>query len=486
MQLECLVGTGKASGYGPDSDLAGTSVVIQVNLKAVAADDPVNDPTAKDQGTSHALKVDTSGKGMDPAVSIISTTFPADDKINPLMKDVLPTIIKNYFNDNIGEFNHVFSVMNINEIADKDGFQWLKPAAFQYAVASPENATVDNSAFGVIAMVQGDSIGSDMQQAVDVRALASLPSGANSAFVISEHMVAKNMLLRSAVAVIQGSTAADFAFSTDGKSVYNVNDVVWGNFQTAKNGVISPKITANNFTMRADDTYIYVEIANAEYETSPGVTVHMNLTQQFTYSAVKAENGNYYFLPDTKGLGNPNMSANVSLSEGLQISNIVIGAVAAVAGVLAAGAAVVGALTDAISVTTDAVENTGVLDLPELQLTEQDLEEVEDMESEASISVDEGIGNSTQAQTGGMLALNKFKLVTGVLSAVAGATAAAIPVAKAVTQLDYDNLPAFDDFAANALGATGWPGLSDYRLVGASFRTSLVMALAMDAENPVA
>jgi hypothetical protein len=325
-----------------------------------------------------------------------------------------------------------------------------------------------------------------MQQAVDVRALANLPATANSAFVISETMVAQNMLLRGAISTIQGSTAADFGFSSDGLSVTNVNDLVWGNFQT-EHGVISPQIAKNNFTLRADDTYIYLEITNANYETSPGVTIHMNLTQKFTYSTVQAKNGNYVFVPDIKGFGNPTVTSNVSLSKGLQITEIVMGAVAAVAGVLCAASAIGSAMSAAADVAVDAGENAAniVMDADEIEAAAAENPEAAAGENEAGAdNADEGAAdpaNAGQVQNSGIFTSTKFRLVVGLTGAIAGATSGGIGIAKAVTAMDYDQIPAFDTFAQNCLGASVWPGLGDYKLVNASFRSSLVIALALDA-----
>lgn len=486
VQMMCVVQSGTASGAGQSGDLSGSSVVIQVNLQTVAAKDPVNDPTAKpNTGSSQALKVSTSGQGLDPAVSIISSSYP--NVTSQILIDLLDSIFKHYFNANIGEFNHVFAVMNLNSVADQDGFQWLKPTAFQYAVASPEDRSLRDSAFGLIAMVQGHPVQPTMQQAVDVRALQNLASGANSAFVISETMVAQNMLLQGAVATIQGSSKSDFGFSTDGLSVVNVNDVIWGHFQTEKNGVISPKIKKNNFTLRADDTYVYLEIANAEYETSPGVTVHMNLTQKFTYNTVQAKNGNYVFVPDITGFGNPSITANVSLSEGLQITQIVAGAVAAIAGVLVAASGIGAALSASADVAVDAGANAADIAIDASDVVEAAAENPVEAAAEnegGADAADEGAAdpeNPAQVQKCGIFTSSQFRLATGLTGAIAGAVSGSIGIAKAITGLDYDKIPAFDTFAANCLGASLWPGLSDYKLIGASFRSSLVIALALDA-----
>jgi hypothetical protein len=486
VQMTCVVQTGTATGIGQPGDLTNSSLVIQVNLKAVAATQPVNDPTAKPgTGNSQALVVDTSGKGADPAVSVISSSYPKVTSV--VLQDLLAAVFKNYFNANIGQFNHVFAVMNLNSVADKDGFQWLKPTAYQYAVAAPENGLLEQSAFGLIAMVQNHQVQPSMQQAVDVRALSNLPSGANSAFVISESMVAQNMLLNGAIATIQGSKASDFVFSADGLSVTNGNDLVWGHFKKKDGGIISPTIAKNNFVMRADDTYVYLEIANATYEPSLGVTVHMNLTQKFTYNTVKAKNGNYVFIPDIKGLGNPNMSSNVSLSEGLQITEIIIGVVAAVAGLLCAASAIGSAIADAMAVATDVGENTAnlVLDAEDIaDIIADNSEGLAEENGAGADSADEGAadpGNPALQQACGIFTSTQFRVAVGLISAIAGAAAGGIGVAKAINAMEYDDIPPFDTFAANCLGASVWPGLADYKLIGASFRSSLVIALAMDA-----
>lgn len=487
VQMICLVQSGTASGDGQNGDLTGSKVVIQVNLKTVAATDPVNDPTAKNPGSTQNLVINTSGVGLDPAVSIISSSYPNVTSV--LLKDLLDSIFKNYFNANISEFNHVFAVMNLNEVADQDGFQWLKPTAFQYAVASPEDGSIENSAFGLIAMVQNNPIQPSMQQAVDVRALSNLATGANSAFVINESMVAQNMLLPGAIATIQGSSASDFGFSSDGLSVTNTKQVTWGNFQTEDNGVISPTIAANNFVMRADDTYVYLEISNAQYETSPGVTVHMNLTQKFTYGTVKASNGNYVFVPDITGFGNPSITANVSLSKGLQITEIVMGAVAAVAGLLCAASAIGSALAASADVAVDGAANAAeiAIDAADVAEAAADAPEAVAAENEAGAeAADAGAAdpaNAGQVQKCGIFTSTQFRNITGLTGAIAGAVSGSIGIAKAVTQMDYDNIPAFNTFAANCMGATIWPGLSDYQLIAASFRSCLVMDLAMDAAS---
>lgn len=484
VQMVCTITSGTASGAGQNGDLTGASVTIQVNLKDVAATDPVNDPTSKpNTGTSRALVVNTGPVGNDPAVSIISSSYPNVSSV--LLRDLLDSIFKNYFNANISQFNNVFAVMDLNAVADKDGFQWLKPHRFSYAVATAEDGSLENSVFGLLAMIDNNEISPTMQQAVDVNALQNLATGANSAFVISETLVAQKMLFNGALSTIQGSSAADFGFSEDGLSVVNVNDVTWGNFQTS-NGIISPTISKNNFTLRADDTSVLLEIIDAQYENSPGVTVHMNITQRFTYNTVKAQNGNYVFIPDTSDLGNAQVSTTVSLSKGLQITQIVMGVVAAVAGLLCAASAVASCMAGAADVAVNAGANAAAVGMDGAAAAEQaGAAAVEEENAAGAVAADAGAAAPGQAglvQNCGLLASTQFRAATGLIGAIAGITSGSIMIAKAITEGRYNDIPAFDDFAANCMGASIWPGLTNYTLVDASFRSSLVMAVALNTK----
>jgi hypothetical protein len=483
VQMECIVGSGSASGDNQSGDLTGTSVIIQIGLQQIGAATPLNDPTAQSgTGTTQALVANTKAVGEEPAVAIIDSTYPSG--LSALLQDLLDDVFKNYFNANIGAFSHVFAVMNINEVADKQGFQWIKPNEFSYAVAAPQGQPIAQCAFGLLAMVGTNTIGPDQQYAVDTKALMNLPAGANSAFVISQNMVARNLLMNGAISIIQGSAASDFGLSADGLSVTNVNQVTWGNFQTGDN-VIRPVIAAGNFVLRADNTYVLLEITDANYEVSPGVTVHMNMTQKFTYSAVQGPTGSYYFIPDTTGLGTPQISANVSLSEGLQITSIVTGVVAAVAGLLVIGSNIASAIADAANVAVNAAANTADLVIEGEAVEEAAAANPAELAAEneqGAQDADAGAaqpGNASQVQNSGIFTSSQFRLATGLIGALSGATAGGIQCAKAIIQKNYDDIPEFNDFAANCVGASLWPSTQGYTLKSASFMDSLVLGITL-------
>ena len=175
VQMKCLVQSGAVSGLSqPDGDLKDASLIIQVKLQKVAdASKSFTDPTAKPgTGNAHIITVNTSAVGEDPAVSVLqSSQYP--NVTSELFKDLLGSIFGKYFNDNISNFPHVFSVMMLNVEAAKGDFAWLKPSDFSYAVGSSEDGKLSNSVFGVLCLTEGAKVSGGMQQAIDISALQS-------------------------------------------------------------------------------------------------------------------------------------------------------------------------------------------------------------------------------------------------------------------------------------------------------------------------
>lgn len=480
VHMACTATSGSITLGQETGDLTDAVIMIEVTLADIVSHTSAGDPTAKPgSGKPRKLVVNTNATGNGTAVTVLtSSTYPK--LTSPLLLDLILGAMSNYFNAHIGDFTHTFAIMDINEAADTEGFQWLKPTAYSYAVAEPaRGGTLDNCAFGLTAMVDGNPIDPHQEQGIDTRALSGLPDGANSAFVISEQMVAKHMLLNGAISCLQGTTAADFTFSSDGKSVVNNKSVLWGHFKT-DNGTISPRIDTGNFVLRADDTYVYVEISEATYSPSAGITVQMNLTQKFTFKLVQRTDNKYVFIPDITGLGSPDVKVNVSLSKELQITQLITGIVAAVAGVLVAVSGIGALLAAEADVAVDAGANAADIAVDGAAadaVAEANPVELNAANGAGAADADAGVAaGADQVQQGGVFTSLRFRVAVGTIGALAGLTTGGIAIAKYVVSGDYTNIPAFDDFAANCLGASKWPNTATYELKGAAFRQSLVLA----------
>lgn len=486
IQMQTAIASGTATGTGETADLAGGNLTIQFELEQVLYTGKTTpDPTAKPgSGVPKAQRFPQAGSNQ---VDVIATSFPnLDPKKAPILNDILQTIFKNYFNAHLGDIQATFHVMVINEVADKDGFQWIKPSAASYAVGGPsKNKTLSNTAFGVLSMTDGGSIGPLQEQSVDIGALVGLADGANSAFVISPEKVTRHMLLKGAITTIQGSKESDFSISDSGLNIVTANDVTWGHFKLENGSIISPQIKAGNFLMRMDGDHVHLEISNASYSPSAGITVYLNLEQDFGFKTVKRDDGKFIFIPDVKSFGNPKIHSNVEVAEWLTITEIVIGVVGGIAA-LAGGISAVADLLSAAAETTITSGTNAIIDITEDSFT--DIEGDLDEESWLKINdkpaqdTDNGIGepnNPAQVQTGSFLKSTQFRTYCGLTAAIAGLSAAGMAVAGPATSRNYDKIPPFDDFAENVLGASHFPVLENYELLGAALRTSLVASIKL-------
>jgi P-47 protein len=486
VQMQTTIASGTATGINETGDLAGGIVTIQFELEQVSfAGKMLPDPTAKPgTGVPRAQRFPQEGSSQ---VTVTATSFPKlDPKKSPILKDILQTIFQNYFNAHLTEIKATFHVMMINEVADKDGFQWLKPSAISYAVGGPsQHKTLANTAFGILAMTDGGSIGPLQEQSVDISALIGLPDGANSAFVVSPEKVVQHLLWKGAICTIQGSTESDFSISDSGLNIVTAKDVIWGHFQLTDGSIISPKIEAGNFLMRMEGDHIHLEINNASYSPTAGVTVYMNLEQDIAFNTVKRDDGKYIFIPDLKSFGKPKIHSNVVVAEWLKITEIVIGVVGGLAA-LAGGISMLADFLAAGASTTISSGTEAAVDFSEDLWADAenslDDDEWTRINKKSAQNVDDGIndpGNANQVQIGSFLKSSQFRAYCGITIGLSGLSGLGMAAAGWVVDKQYEKLPPFDNFAANVLGASQFPVLPNYELLGASLRTSLVAGIKL-------
>jgi len=486
IQMQMTIASGTGTGLNETANLAGGSLTIQLVLEQVLyTGQTTPDPTAKPgTGVPQAQRFPQANSSQ---VDVITTSFPnLNPQTAPDLKDILQTIFQNYFNAHLSDFQATFHVMMINEVAAKDSFQWLKPSAASYAVGGPsQNKTLANTAFGVLAMTDGGSIGPLQEQSVDIGALVGLADGANSAFVISPEKVTRHMLLKGAVCTIQGSKETDFSISDSGLNIVTAKDMTWGHFKLENGSIISPRIKSGDFLMRLDGDHVHLEINNAAYSPTAGITVYLNLEQNFGFKTIKRDDGKYIFIPDVKSFGNPSIHCNVQVAEWLTITEIVIGVVGGIAA-LAGGISFVADFLTAAADTVISSSTEAIVDITEDSFTEIEGELNEEswlkINTKPSEDADIGVGdpnNPAQVQSGSFLKSTQFRAYCGLTAAIAGISATGMGVAGPLTKLQYYKIPPFDDFAANVLGASQFPVLENYELLGAALRTSLVASVKL-------
>lgn len=162
-----------------------------------------------------------------PAVVII--TIVNNPLPSGIASDVLPQLLSLWFNENIAEFNHVFSVLDLSpQISASEKYAWLKPTATSYAVV--DQGSLENSIFGVLTMTGQNVPGNNHEVSPYAIPTGDDAKGADAGFLISGPNFVKNMLLSGAMAIFDTTDGSNFEIINDHETVQNTKELTWGKF----------------------------------------------------------------------------------------------------------------------------------------------------------------------------------------------------------------------------------------------------------------
>lgn len=498
----------------------------------------------------------------EPAVVIVTIK---NDKTSGIAGAVLPELLSEWFNTNIGEFNHVFSALNLSpSLSTKKNYDWMKPTGTSYAVT--DNGTLDNSVFGVLTMTQGHTSPSSHQ--VSPNAIPDRDS-ANAGFLISGTCFMKNMMLAGARTTFDNEPDTSFDVTNDGLSVTNNKELTWGRFKkddspmasvassyagqlnnnqlpdqmvadlkgryisTGEGGgywdpgievkgysahatnpgnnwyLSSPdgstqylleldssgskinmftsmvfKIKAKQFKMSLDNSYLTIQFIDLLYPESWEYDVHINYTEEVSLG-LKTLGGKQIFCFDQVV---KNMTVNVTKTQASITANIVENSIMAAIGLVAAIAPLIDGLRAAYNV-VEVTEDVGqaVVDAEGFAGAFGELSEEDQVANEAN-----GIANGAEQVNGRWPAFKNAFTATRwkVLGGIAGAIGAAVGAQQAIEAImenmakgDWEKVPAFDEFANNAIMPYSWPGVDSYDLKNAALAASLQIGLKTQTKS---
>lgn len=176
-----------------------------------------------------------------PAVAIIQIV---NNPASGIAAAVLPELLSQWFNTNIGEFNHVFAAVDLSPvIAKQTNYTWMLPTATSYAVT--DQGTLDTSIFGVLTMVQNNTPGQNHQVSP-----YAIPSGADAGFLISGPCFMKYMMLGGAQTIFNNAPATSFTISNDGLTIQNNARILFGKFHMDDNPTAS--VSDSGFSTQLD------------------------------------------------------------------------------------------------------------------------------------------------------------------------------------------------------------------------------------------
>src|SRR5256885_2711283 len=202
-----------------------------------------------------------------------------DDGINK----ALGNLLKNWFNDNLSEFNHIFATVDLNiTAAAGEGFQYLLPTTTSYAYV--EGSTEDNCILAILSMVNNHPADLTVQS---VQA-GAIPFNSRACLSMFKELFISEMILSNMIHVFTSASAGDFITTRNGSQVENKNTV---DLDTVKYGAVTYKPKMEKFTLHIDadviTVYMFVHV-----NISSGIDTYTEVTGYYHVKLVTDQNGN--------------------------------------------------------------------------------------------------------------------------------------------------------------------------------------------------
>ncbi len=215
-------------------------VTLEIQLKFLTT----SGSTAAGGGTTQALKVRAEKVDSDEPASWIGAVYKTTPGIE--VEGAVRQALPGWANAHLGDFDHVFAEVDVNEKLAKGQFQWLAPTTVSYAYT--DGATEADSILGVLCMTEGRSDSGATQQLSP----GAIPTGAEAGFLISSNRLLEKVLRPAMPKMFKGSKLEDFHMSSDGTKI-----------TLAKGADVSFKVKAKGKTVKADlqDLSVWIDVA---------------------------------------------------------------------------------------------------------------------------------------------------------------------------------------------------------------------------------
>lgn len=475
--LQCLVSAGAL--FNKDNqvihDLTDSRLTIQVNLARFHDQTKgIKDSTSVNEGKAWVLKVNSQATENSKAVIVLAgeySNIPAEDSA------VIDQLFDTYFNDNIQQFEQIFTIVMLElEAKDKD-LQWIKPSAFSYAV-QPVTAEKSHDLFGCLNRIDGKTAIDHLQQSIDMRAENYFSTDVNGLIIISKEIYTKHFLLPAALNLLKGSKAEDFAISEQGLSVYNKVPLTWGNFVVGSEEspeTVAPLIPANGLQINLQGENINLNVSGATFRPkSGGLTTTININQSMGFATVRKNANEIIFIPDLNNIKQTSINISNKVDKGTIIGEIIAGVVILIASIISG----VSAWRD-LRIIKNVASATELGE--EMIIFDRELSRINLLSEESAWST------ATVMDNGGMVPVslpmfNSLAVGQSVVANFSLESVSATNLVKAAFNEEYASISTFEQFVHNFTSTNSLPNSKIAKIQSAQFADSLVIGVKLANE----
>ncbi|PIG95165.1 TULIP family P47-like protein [Gloeocapsopsis sp. IPPAS B-1203] len=322
--LSIPIPTGTMTSGTKSYPLDGSQVYISVNLKYVPQKQGSNALKASDSDVEvDDLVVNPEARSEeDPAVVIQNLKF-AQNPPSTFIKSLMIGALLEWFNANLIQFAYVFSTVNLNERADQEQFQWLKPTYTSYGYS--DGATDEKSYFGVLNMTD-DRSPEGLENHLPP---AAIPEEARASFSIAMERFLEKMVLPGLPKGFPNASDTDFTLANNNTVIQNTRTVI---ADKIKVGLIwyTPEIETFELQVVGNEIQIHTI---TKVNISPGIDTFVDNTSYQEIIVVNKPDGSQTL--DFKQTRDPRTNHWVKTATWVTVTEIII----SVAGTIALGVA---------------------------------------------------------------------------------------------------------------------------------------------------
>lgn len=338
------------------------SAVIEINLHYIPHETSTDVPS-----NPRALTVKTTSDDPSTPVAALVGQVTLSPDPGTISTAVFGQGLLDWVNGNLDEFNHIFSVVDLNRMIDQQQWGFVTPNYTSYAYL--DGNSLEDSILGVLTMT-GNRSGENLNEQISASAI---PKGSDAGFLLSQERTLYDLVRPAIMVAYPGLTDATFLMSNDKTRLYLVPDISVDMPPVDHNGsTYYPKLTA--LTVETDgETYTVTSTTNT-YITF-GVTSETTATNWYTLNLGTSNNGQTITFVQSQPTDQQfavHQDPGVIITE--VILSIIIGLVSLICAPLTDGASimlgglVIGLLLGATQIATATIESVNMDTSPAVDL----------------------------------------------------------------------------------------------------------------------
>jgi hypothetical protein len=289
--------------------------VVEVELHYI----PHTGDGAAAGGDPQALVVKTTSDQVDtPVFTVIQTTL--SPSAGTVTGALVQQALQEWGNAHLAEFNHVFSVVDLNLMVDQGAWGFVTPSYTSYAYL--DGASLEDSIFSVLCMTGGRS-GAALSEQVSP---AAIPRGSPAGFVVSQTRTLYDLVRPAIMQAYPGLTDQNFLMNEDGTELYLTGGTsVDLESVPASGGTYYPKLT--QLTVKSNGQILTLQ-SYTETEIVAGITATCTSTHWYTLALGTSDARQTLVFQEAQ---TPDIVHDIHQSPGSQLTQLIIEIVGTVA-----------------------------------------------------------------------------------------------------------------------------------------------------------